>query len=67
MLQRMGGSGIVVYSIVGCPHCKAAKKRLHYENLQFLDVSVDKYWLIIIKSIFGWSYKAMLLAGSHQK
>ena len=43
MLQRMGGSGIVVYSIVGCPHCKAAKKRLHDENLQFLDVSVDKY------------------------
>ena len=38
----MGGSGIVVYSIVGCPHCKAAKKRLHDENLQFLDVSVDK-------------------------
>ena len=43
LLQRiMGGSGIVVYSIVGCPHCKAAKKRLHDENLKFLDVSVDK-------------------------
>ena len=52
MLQSMGGSGIVVYSIVGCPHCKAAKKRLHDENLQFLDVSVDKYGLLNLKMVF---------------
>ena len=44
----MGVSGIVVYSIVGCPHCKAAKKRLQEENLQFLDVSVDKYVITCI-------------------
>ena len=50
MLQRMGGSGIVVYSIVGCPHCKAAKKRLRDENLQFLDVSVDKYGLLNLEN-----------------
>jgi len=34
---------ITVYSIVGCPHCKAAKARLKEENLQFIDVSVDRF------------------------
>jgi len=34
---------ITVYSIVGCPHCKAAKKRLKDEGLQFVDVSVDRF------------------------
>jgi len=34
---------ITVYSIVGCPHCKAAKRRLKDENLQFIDVSVDRF------------------------
>ena len=34
---------ITVYSIVGCPHCTAAKKRLKDENLQYFDVSVDKF------------------------
>lgn len=36
-------SSIVVYSIVGCPHCKAAKQRLKEEKLQFVDVSVDRF------------------------
>jgi len=34
---------ITVYSIVGCPHCKAAKARLKEENLQYIDVSVDRF------------------------
>ena len=34
---------ITVYSIVGCPHCIAAKTRLKEENLQYFDVSVDKF------------------------
>lgn len=34
---------IVVYSIVGCPHCLAAKSRLQNEGLQYVDVSVDRY------------------------
>jgi len=34
---------ITVYSIVGCPHCKAAKARLKEEDLQFIDVSVDRF------------------------
>ena len=34
---------ITIYSIVGCPHCIAAKTRLKEENLQYFDVSVDKF------------------------
>lgn len=34
---------ITIYSIVGCPHCKAAKARLKEENLTFIDVSVDRF------------------------
>ena len=34
---------ITIYSIVGCPHCTAAKNRLKEENLQYFDVSVDKF------------------------
>ena len=42
MMKAMLGR-ITVYSIVGCPHCIAAKTRLKEENLQFFDVSVDKF------------------------
>ena len=35
--------GIVVYSIAGCPHCKAAKKRLQDDSLKYTDVSVDRF------------------------
>ena len=42
MMKAMLGR-ITVYSIVGCPHCIAAKTRLKEENLQFFDVSLDKF------------------------
>jgi len=34
---------ITIYSIAGCPHCLAAKKRLKNENLQYFDVGVDRF------------------------
>ena len=34
---------IVVYSITGCPHCNAAKLKLKELNLNFVDVSVDRF------------------------
>ena len=34
---------ITIYSIAGCPHCLAAKKRLKTDNFQFIDVRVDRF------------------------
>lgn len=34
---------IVIYSIVGCPHCLQAKSTLKEKNLPFVDVSVDRF------------------------
>ncbi len=34
---------IVIYSIVGCPHCLAAKSTLQELKLPFTDVSVDRF------------------------
>ena len=34
---------IVVYSIVGCPHCLKAKSTLHDLKLTYTDVSVDRF------------------------
>jgi glutaredoxin len=34
---------IVVYSIVGCPHCLKAKSSLQELKLPFTDVSVDRF------------------------
>lgn len=34
---------IIVYSIVGCPHCKKAKSSLEELNLPYIDVSLDSY------------------------
>ena len=34
---------ILVYSIVGCPHCLRAKSSLQQHGLIYLDVSVDMY------------------------
>ena len=40
----MGQLGrITVYSISGCPHCLAAKKRLKDENLEYMEVGVDRF------------------------
>jgi len=34
---------VVVYSIIGCPHCIAAKGKLSELAIPYIDVSVDKY------------------------
>lgn len=34
---------IIVYSIVGCPHCKKAKATLHELKLPFTDINLDSY------------------------
>lgn len=34
---------VVVYSIVGCPHCKSAKHSLSEKGIPYVEVSVDKY------------------------
>lgn len=34
---------VLVYSIVGCPHCKAAKHSLTENGIPYVDISVDKY------------------------
>ena len=34
---------IVIYSIIGCPHCLAAKSSLQEHGLVFVDVSVDRF------------------------
>ncbi|XP_006819587.1 uncharacterized protein LOC102804375 [Saccoglossus kowalevskii] len=34
---------ILIYSIVGCPHCMRAKSTLHELNLTYVDVSIDNY------------------------
>ena len=34
---------IVVYSIIGCPHCLAAKQTLRENHLPFVDVSIDRF------------------------
>ena len=34
---------ILVYSIVGCPHCLRAKSSLRENGLNYLDVSLDLY------------------------
>lgn len=34
---------IVIYSIVGCPHCLQAKSTLKEKNLPFVEVSVDRF------------------------
>ena len=34
---------IVVYSIIGCPHCLAAKQSLREAHLPFVDVSIDRF------------------------
>ena len=41
-MSRFAGR-VIVYSIVGCPHCKAAKHSLTEQNVPYVDVSVDKY------------------------
>ncbi|XP_067941492.1 uncharacterized protein [Watersipora subatra] len=42
MTVRFAGR-VVLYSIVGCPHCKAAKFALHEKEIPFTDVSVDQF------------------------
>ncbi|XP_022089738.1 uncharacterized protein LOC110978774 isoform X2 [Acanthaster planci] len=42
---------ILVYSIVGCPHCMKAKSTLNELNLPYVDVSVDKYDISVRKSL----------------
>ena len=44
---------ITIYSIAGCPHCLAAKKRLKTENLQYFDVGVDRLGLLDSKLCFN--------------
>ena len=34
---------IVVYSIVGCPHCMKAKNSLQEKGLPYTDISLDKF------------------------
>lgn len=34
---------IVIYSIVGCPHCMRAKNSLQEENLPYTDVLLDHF------------------------
>ena len=34
---------IIVYSIIGCPHCMRAKNSLRQEGLQYVDVSLDMF------------------------
>ena len=41
-LEELQGR-IVVYSIVGCPHCLAAKQSLREAHLPFVDISVDRF------------------------
>ena len=41
-LEELQGR-IVVYSIVGCPHCMAAKESLRQAHLPFVDVSIDRF------------------------
>ncbi|XP_038057106.1 uncharacterized protein LOC119728784 isoform X2 [Patiria miniata] len=42
---------ILVFSIVGCPHCMKAKYTLSELNLQYDDISVDKYNISVRKSL----------------
>lgn len=39
---KMAGR-VIVYSIVGCPHCKAAKFSLHEKDIAYVDVSIDQF------------------------
>ena len=34
---------VLVYSIIGCPHCLRAKASLREHNIPFVDVSIDQY------------------------
>ena len=34
---------VLVYSIVGCPHCKTAKYTLQQKGIPFTDISIDQY------------------------
>lgn len=34
---------VLIYSIVGCPHCRSAKHSLDEQKIPYTDVSVDKY------------------------
>ena len=34
---------VLVYSIVGCPHCMRAKSSLQQLNIPYTDVSLDRY------------------------
>ena len=34
---------IVVYSIVGCPHCMQAKNTLNEHDLPYTDISLDNF------------------------
>lgn len=34
---------VTIYSIVGCPHCKAAKFSLQEKSIPFTEVSIDQY------------------------
>ena len=48
---------IVIYTIVGCPHCRQAKSTLREQNLPFIDICVDHYhnvreWLRVNLTLF---------------
>lgn len=34
---------VVVYSIVGCPHCMKAKNTLQEKGIPYTDISLDKF------------------------
>ena len=34
---------VIVYSIIGCPHCIKAKNTLSELSLKYIDISIDKY------------------------
>ncbi len=45
--SRLPKGRVVVYSIVGCPHCLKAKSTLQEKKLTFTDVSVDRYDVVV--------------------
>lgn len=42
---------VLVYSIVGCPHCKTAKHTLTEKGIPYTEVSLDKYDPSVAKDV----------------
>lgn len=41
--NRVTEGNILIYSIIGCPHCIAAKRILMEFNLPYKDIPLDNY------------------------